>query len=154
MNNELLIDYCKAVRDSTLTRLKIVPEGYENWSISENSLSFAEISSHLIDTDEWLIKKIKNPTIKSIIAKKGSLKDCNREEFNDLIIGLEECLDRKIKLINSLDNVKIKSKIYDDRFNDDVSIEWIILRGNIDHEIHHRGQIAAYLRVLKDKKIA
>ena len=45
----------------------------------------------------------------------------------------------------------MKSIIYDDRYNDMVSIEWVILRGNLDHEIHHRGQIAAYLRVLQDK---
>ena len=63
-----------------------------------------------------------------------------------------ESLDRKIKFIDSLDKEKMESKIYDDRFNDEVSIEWIILRGNIDHEIHHRGQIAVYLRVLKDEK--
>jgi uncharacterized damage-inducible protein DinB len=44
----------------------------------------------------------------------------------------------------------MQSKIYDDRFNDEVSIEWIILRGNLDHEIHHRGQIAVYLRMLID----
>ena len=152
MNNELLIDFCKAVRTSTLKRLKAVPEGFENWSISKNALSFVEIANHLIDTDEWLIKKIKDPAIKSILAEKGSIENCSKEEFNALILKLEKCLDRKVELINSLDKEKMESKIYDDRFNDEVSIEWIILRGNIDHEIHHRGQIAVYLRVLKDKK--
>ena len=57
MNNKLLIDFCKAVRDSTLKRLKVVPEGYENWRISKNSLSFAEIAKHLIESDDWTIKK-------------------------------------------------------------------------------------------------
>jgi uncharacterized damage-inducible protein DinB len=151
MNNELLIDFCKAVRESTLKRLKIVPEGYENWRISKNSLSLAEIAQHLLDSDDWTINKIKNPTIKSILAAKGSIEDCSREEFNSLIIGLEKSLENKIELINSFDEEKMKSKIYDDRFNGEVSIEWIILRGNIDHEIHHRGQIAAYLRVLEDR---
>ena len=28
---------------------------------------------------------------------------------------------------------------------------WIIVRGNLDHETHHRGQIAAYLRMLDVK---
>lgn len=150
----MLTDFCKDVRDSTLERLKIVPEGYENWCISKNSLSFAEIASHLIDTDKWLINKINDPTIKSIIAVKGSLKDCSREDFNSLILGLEKSLERKIELINSFDKEKMKCKINDDRFNSEVSIEWIILRGNIDHEIHHRGQIAVYLRALEDEQIA
>jgi uncharacterized damage-inducible protein DinB len=150
MNNKLLTDFCKAVRDSTLKRLKIVPEGFENWRISKNSLSLAEIAQHLLDSDDWTINKIKDPTIKSILAEKGSIEDCSRDEFNTVISALEESLENKIKFIDSLDKEKMKSKIYDDRFNDEVSIEWIILRGNIDHEIHHRGQIAAYLRALED----
>ena len=150
MNNELLIAFSKAVRDSTLKRLKAVPEGYENWCISENALSFAEIASHLIDADEWLIKKINYPATKSILAKKGSIKDCSHEEFSLLITALEESLEKKINLINSFDEEKMQSKMYDDRFNGEVSVGWIILRGNIDHEIHHRGQIAAYLRTLED----
>ncbi len=153
MNNELLIDFCRAVRNSTIKRLKAVPEGYENWRISKNALSFAEIAKHLIESDDWTIKKINEPTIKSILPEKGSLENCSREEFNAIILELEESLDRKIELINSLDKEKMESKMYDDRFNDEVSIEWIILRGNIDHEIHHRGQVAVYLRMLKDRQI-
>lgn len=153
MNNELLIDFCRAVRSSTIKRLKAVPEGYENWRISKNALSHAEIAQHLIDADDWLIQKLKDPSIKSIKAEEGSIEDCSREEFYSLISGLEESLERKIIFIDSFDNKKMKSKIYDDRFNGEVSIEWIILRGNIDHEIHHRGQIAVYLRVLKDKQL-
>ena len=152
MNNELLIDFCKAVRDSTLKRLKTVPEGYENWRISKNALSFAEIAKHLVESDEWTIKKINEPAIKSILPEKGSTENYSNEKFNALILELEECLERKIKFIDSLGREKMESKIYDDRFNDEVSIEWIILRGNIDHEIHHRGQIAVYLRMLKDRQ--
>lgn len=154
MNSELLIAFCKAVRESTLKRLKAVPEGYENWCISKNALSFAEIAQHLLDSDDWTINKIKDPTIKSIVAEKGSLKYCSREEFYSLISALEESLDKKINFIDSLDKEKMKSNIYDDRFDSEVSIEWIILRGNIDHEIHHRGQLAAYLRALEDGETA
>ncbi|MCW8824702.1 MAG: hypothetical protein OQK63_11450 [Ignavibacteriaceae bacterium] len=150
MNNKLLIDFCIAVRGSTLKRLKIVPEGYEDWRISKNSLNFAEIVKHLIESDDWTIKKINEPSIKSILPEKGSVDNCSKEEFNSLILELEKSLERKIKFIDSLDRDKMESKIYDDRFNDEVSIEWIILRGNIDHEIHHRGQIAVYLRMLKE----
>ena len=151
MDNNLLVDFCKAVRDSTLKRLKAVPEGYENWRASKNSLNFAEIASHLIELDEWTIKKINEPTIQSILPEKGSMENCSREKFNAMISELEESSEKKIKIFSSLGEEKMHSKIYDDRFDDEVSIEWIILRGNLDHEIHHRGQIAVYLRVLKDE---
>jgi len=95
MNNTLLVDFCRAVRSSTIKRLKAVPEGYENWRISKNSLSLAEIAQHLIDSDDWTINKIKNPTIKSILAKEGSIEDCSTEEFYSLISALEESLEKK-----------------------------------------------------------
>lgn len=151
MDDNSLIDFCKAVRDSTLKRLKAVPEGFENWRASKNSLSFAEIVKHLVESDNWTIKKINEPSIKSILPEKGSIENCSWEKFNAMISELEESLEKKIKFFSSLGEEKMQSKIYDDRFDDEVSIEWIILRGNLDHEIHHRGQIAVYLRIINDR---
>ena len=34
----------------------------------------------------------------------------------------------------------------------EVSVWWIIVRGNLDHEIHHRGQLSSYLRAILDTK--
>jgi len=36
-------------------------------------------------------------------------------------------------------------EVFDERFGE-TTLWWIVVRGNLDHEIHHRGQIAAYLR--------
>ena len=33
----------------------------------------------------------------------------------------------------------------------DSPVWWLILRANLDHEIHHRGALAVYLRVLKER---
>jgi uncharacterized damage-inducible protein DinB len=30
----------------------------------------------------------------------------------------------------------------------EVTIWWIIVRGNLDHETHHRGQLSVYLKPL------
>ncbi len=153
MEIELLIEFSKAVRESTIKRLELVPESYENWKVSSGALSFAETAKHIIDLDYWLFEKIKNPNTKSIETETAIIKDCNRKEYKELIIDLKEILEKKIELINTLDESKLKVKIYDDAYNSEVSLAWLILRRNIDHEIHHRGQIATYLRVLKDKRI-
>jgi uncharacterized damage-inducible protein DinB len=153
MEIELLIEFSKAVRESTIKRLELVPEGFENWKVSSGALSFAEITKHLIDCDNWLFEKIKNPDIKSIETETAIMEYCDRKEYKSLINNLKQILRTKVEFIGTFDEDKLKTKIFDDRFNSEVSINWIILRGNIDHEIHHRGQIAAYLRVLKDKKV-
>jgi uncharacterized damage-inducible protein DinB len=153
MEIELLTEFCRIVRGSTIKRLELVPEGYENWKVSPGALSFAETAKHIIDLDYWLLKKIKNPNTKSIETETAIIKNCNRKEYEAFIINLKEVLKKKIDLIKTLDEAKLKVKIYDDSYNSEVSLAWLILRRNIDHEIHHRGQIATYLRVLKDKNI-
>ena len=153
MEIELLTEFCRIVRGSTIKRLELVPEGYENWKVSPGALSFAETAKHIIDLDYWLLKKIKNPNTKSIETETAIIKNCNKEEYRKLIKDLKEILGKKIDLIKTLDADKLKEKLYDDSYNSEVSLVWLILRRNIDHEIHHRGQIATYLRVLKDKNI-
>ena len=153
MEIELLTEFCRSVRGSTIKRLELVPEGYENWKVSSGALSFAETAKHIIDLDYWLFEKIRNPDTKSIETETAIIKDCNMNEYKELIIKLKEALEKKIDLIKTLDDAKLKAKIYDDAYDSEISIAWLILRRNIDHEIHHRGQIATYLRVLKDKNI-
>jgi len=153
MEIELLTEFCKSVRGSTVKRLEIVPEGYENWKVSLNALSFAEIAKHIIDLDNWLFEKIRNPNTKSIETETAIIKSCNRKEYKELINNLKEILHKKIDLFNTFDENKLKVKIFDDAYNSEVSLAYLILRRNIDHEIHHRGQITTYLRVLKDKNV-
>jgi hypothetical protein len=81
MEIELLTDFCRRVRGSTIKRLEFVPEGYENWKISPGSLSFAEIAKHIINLDNWLLEKIKNPDIKSIETETVIIKPRNKKEF-------------------------------------------------------------------------
>ncbi len=153
MEIELLTEFCKSVRGSTIKRLELVPEGYENWKVSSGALSFAEIAKHIIDLDYWLLEKVRNPDTKSIETENAIIKNCNRIEYKELITGLKEVLGKKIGFINTLDEDKLKVKINDDAYNSEVSLSWLILRRNIDHEIHHRGQIATYLRVLIDRNV-
>lgn len=152
MDKELLKDFTKAVRQSTLKRLLKVPEGYEHWKISKDALSFAEVAKHLIDIDEWLINKIKDPGFKSIETQTAVMKECSHEKFLELIEGLKKSLDEKLNLIQGLGRDELDRKIYDDSYNVEMSIAMLILKRNLDHEIHHRGQLAVYLRVIEDSE--
>ena len=44
-----LAEFSRAVRESTLKRLRLVPDGFENWRISPQAMSFADVAKHLID---------------------------------------------------------------------------------------------------------
>ena len=42
MEIKLLIDFCKAVRGSTIKRLKMVPEDYKNRKVGPGALNFTD----------------------------------------------------------------------------------------------------------------
>ncbi len=70
----------------------MVLSGYENWKVSPGALSFAEAAKHLIDSDNWLFEKIKNPEIKSIETETAHIKSCSRDRYKKLINDLEDLL--------------------------------------------------------------
>ncbi len=43
---------------------------------------------------------------------------------------------------------ELAREVFDGRFGGRVRVWWIVVRGNLDHEAHHRGQIAAGLASL------
>ena len=143
-----LIEFSKVVRESTLKRLKKLNFSTVNRSPKPGMMSFADIAGHLIDSDEWMIRKIKNKNLDPIDGIPGSVIIRSEEQLNNLFARLEKSLIDKCEFLGTLEDNVLEEKIYDSRFNGEVSVWWIIVRGNIDHEIHHRGQLAAYLSMM------
>jgi uncharacterized damage-inducible protein DinB len=153
MEQEKIIEFAKAIRQSTIKRLELIPTGFENWAISEHAFTIAEIADHLIEADHWLISKLSDPSLKSFKGAKGKIHVASRNEYIQLIEALRNCLIEKNTFLNELTQEKLNEKIPDDRFGGSATRWWVIVRGNLDHEIHHRGQLSAYIRVLQDKGI-
>jgi hypothetical protein len=116
-------------------------------------MSSADIAYHLIETDEWLFKKIEIKNLKSILGNSGTVEIQNRNDYLKLIEKLNNSGEKRAGLIRSLDDRGFEEKIYDDRFGKKVSVWWIIVRGNLDHEIHHRGQLSSYLRAIETQSL-
>ena len=143
-----LVDFAAAVRESTLERLRKVQPQYYNWCPVESGMSFSDIAYHLVETDKWLLKKISNGDIKPIRGSAGTKAVSSPDEYAGLLTKLEMTGRDRISLLTSLNDEKLHEMVFDSRYNGEVSIWWIIVRGNLDHEIHHRGQIATYLRII------
>ena len=148
-----LAEFSNAVRTSTIKRLQLIPAGKENWRISPGAMSSADITYHLIQTDDWLIKKIELKDPESIKGNAGTVEIKTRNNYLKLIEELNNSGKKRAGFILSLDDKVFQEKIYDDRFGKDVSVWWIIVRGNPDHEIHHRGQLSSYLRAIDTQSL-
>jgi len=144
-----LSEFSLAIRESTIRRLKAVAEDRENWSPDPDAMSFADIAQHLIDCDKWLFEKLKNPGLKSITGKAGTAQVQSHGEYLQLLEALKRIGAMRAELIKHLNGRDWSNLIFDDRVFGKVEVWWLIVRGNLDHEIHHRGQIATYLRLMR-----
>ncbi len=148
LESQRLAAFARAVRESTLERLRQVPIGQENWRFAPGAMSFAELAQHLVDTDEWLFKKMEVKTLDPIVGYAGVVEITDRAEYLALLDALIRTGAQRCALLESLTEDQLDEKIFDARFGGQVSLWWIIVRGNLDHEIHHRGQLATYLRAM------
>ena len=149
-----LVDLSLAVRKSSLKRFRIVPEGKENWRLTPESMSIADVAQHLIHADNWLSQKLGRPAMKAIDGNPGEVTIANRAEYDALVEELVATGDRRAELLRTISDDALAKRIPDERYGDgeDSTIWWVIVRGNLDHEIHHRGALAVYLRVLKERE--
>ena len=140
-----------AVRESTLKRLRLVPEEHENWRISSKAMSFADLAQHLIDADSWLFEKLRIKNLKPMAGRAHLVEIRDRNQYDVLLGELEQTGDHRNSMLDKITDEELSEMIHDDRFGGEVSAWWIIMRGCLDHEIHHRGQISAYLRAIDQK---
>ena len=143
-----LAEYAAAVRQSTMFRLKAVPEGSENFRLTPEAMSFADIARHLIESDEWLFKMLEEKGIKPLDGIPGAVTIENRQQYTRLLDDLERLGEDRTRFILGLSEPQLSEEMFDERYGREVSVWWIIVRGSLDHEAHHRGQIATCLRKL------
>jgi uncharacterized damage-inducible protein DinB len=148
VNSELerLAAWSVAVRGSSLKRLLLVRAGFENWRLTPESMSFADLLFHLIEADQWLFKKLLEPTLEPMVGRAGTTHISSREQFTALCANLEALGHRRASFLRSLSKAQLEATVLDQRFGGLVTVWWVIVRGNLDHEVHHRGQLVAWLR--------
>jgi len=110
-------------------------------------MSFSDLAHHIAEADEWLIKKLEARALEPIIGRAGKVTITAREQYMQLLRELEHLGTKRSRLIAGFSDEQLRERMQDQRFGGEVTVWWILVRGNIEHEIHHRGQIAAYLRM-------
>jgi uncharacterized damage-inducible protein DinB len=143
---QYLAAWSAAVRESTLKRLRRVPEGHENWRLSPQAMSFADLAQHVIDSDAWLFRKLADRSLEPMVGHAGISHITARSQYLDLLTCLHILGADRERLISGFTADQLAETVFDRRFGGEVTVWWVLVRGNLDHEVHHRGQISVYLR--------
>ena len=143
-----LAEFSRAVRESTLKRLRLAPPGKENWRVSPDAMSFADTARHLIDCDLKMFRMLYTKN-RSTMRDDIIIEDLkSRNEYDEMLAKLESLGAHRAEMLASMNEDQFSEELFDDRFGDMVTAWWVIVRGNLDHEAHHRGQVAANLRMM------
>jgi uncharacterized damage-inducible protein DinB len=113
-------------------------------------MSFADLANHIAEADRWLFRKLQNHSLRPMSGKAGQIGVETRTDFEELLSRLDVLGKERAGLLERMDETLLSQKLVDERFEGEVTVWWIIARGNLDHEAHHRGQIAAYLRLVPE----
>jgi uncharacterized damage-inducible protein DinB len=112
-------------------------------------MSFGDLAQHILDADLWLFRKLELRTLQPMHGHAGTVHISARQDYLDILSRLDQTGKQRSELIQQLSPPQLSELITDQRFGGEVSVWWVIVRGNLDHETHHRGQIAVYLRIAR-----
>ncbi|MDE0083886.1 MAG: hypothetical protein OXT72_14695 [Gammaproteobacteria bacterium] len=141
-----LIEFAGAVRASTVRRLLLVPPGAENWRIDPAAMSFADMAQHLSDSDRWLHDALTAEVAEPMIGRACVTHVADRAEFDALAKELRRGGEVRQELLATLGPHGLSRQVRLSDLGEEVSAWWLTMRCGIEHEVHHRGQLVAYLR--------
>jgi uncharacterized damage-inducible protein DinB len=144
-----LTKFSIAVRDSTLKRLRAVPAGLENWRLDKNSMSIADLAQHIIDCDHALIEAFQTKSLGTNLGMAHSVDIKKEDDMQKLIENLEETKNKRAIFIEGLEQEDYLEIIKAERKSgkEQMTLELLIYK-ILDHEIHHRGQLSVYLKMI------
>jgi uncharacterized damage-inducible protein DinB len=146
---ETLAELKEAVRGRTRAMLKKIPLDRLDWSPVEGALTLGQLLRHIWKSEEGVCKLargdweyLEKRLPEGLSAVLGEAEDLETELRN-----LEEAHRKSLELIRSLSDEELNEEHFNDKLNIRRSARENIYM-LIEHEAHHRGQIALYLRIM------
>ena len=143
-----LAGFSSSIRESTLKRLRFVPQGKKNWKRKDATMSFADIAQHLIDADQAYMSALETGVLGKNLGRSGCRIVKGREKYDQLIRELERLKKVRQDFIISLDDDKLNRRITCDRIagiiEQDFGTTLLLL---LDHEIQQRGILIVHLKI-------
>ena len=138
------------IRRLTLKRLEEAPEGFMNWRLNNSAMSFAHLIKHIIDVDE-IFFNLSTTNKRSFKWQMGSEEphfDVDETIYMSLIRTLKANGEKRHAIISEFNDITINDLVRNVK-GEEMTFWWFIMHNVLEHETYHRGQITAYLKVLK-----
>ena len=141
-NIQGFIDYFEGVRRRTLNYLKTIPSDSLNWSPREGEFTIRDLLFHLTVTEKMFVGVF----IRNKWKYEDNHADHKEDSLDQLIAYLEQT---HIGAMNAL-RVVNDTELDQQRLTlEGTSLKaWRLLMMMVEHEVHHRSQLAVYLSLM------
>ena len=136
--------FSETVRESTWKRVRQVQPGDEEWRPAQDALSFVDIVKHLVDADTWILKYLAGSSGPRAIIAPG---DARARDWAFLTADLARLGRERAQRIARMSEQELAAEVEEPQVLGRTSYWWLIVRGSLDHEIHHRGALQLTLRL-------
>jgi uncharacterized damage-inducible protein DinB len=133
---ERLALFSRQVRESSLKRLRQVKPEDRSWRPAQGRLSFVDHLKHLVDCDHWILAVAKGQDEPCADIKPG---EGDPERWDDYLRELVELGRVKEEFCRGLTDAQLNQGLEKAQELGSPDVGSLILRHNLDHEIHHRG---------------
>lgn len=141
---ERLALFSEQARESSLKRFRHVKTEDRAWRPASGRLSFVDHLKHLVDCDRWLLSVIRGEAApRAVIHPEEGDPSC----WNRYVAELEQLGLEKISFFRNLSDSDLDRLIEKPENLGGPDVGSLILRGNLDHEIHHRGMVQLLLKL-------
>lgn len=135
---ERLAGFAHLVRGSTLKRFRKVKKEDRDWSPASGRLSFVDHLKHLADADRWILAVARGQEEPEADIRPG---DGDAGRWNEYLAELEALGVKKEVFLRGLSDADLDRKVDAPESVEGTDVGTLVLRHNLDHEVHHRGAV-------------
>jgi len=153
-NFEQLTAFSSKIRQLTLKRLEEIPDGFINWRLNNTAMSFAHLIQHIINIDDMFfnLTTTTNKKYTWILGSEEPHKNVDDTIYTSMLKKLKDYGVKRDTIISSFNEISINELVFD-KNGESMTTWWFLMHKVLEHETYHRGQLAAYLKVLKGESI-
>jgi len=136
------LDYFGKIRERTMRVVACIPPDKAEWRAAKNKFTLGDLARHIAATE-------RNVFAECACGGRNRYAGCGRdqaESHDEIVRFMERMHAESMKMLVQLSDDQLHQKC---RSGDGTSMTtWKLLRSMVELEVHHRGELYAYLGVL------
>ncbi|MEM7333362.1 MAG: DinB family protein [Chloroflexota bacterium] len=142
-NTEQFISYFGSIRRRTLNYARVVPDSHINWAPEEGEFTCADILRHIASAEKMFVHVVTHGK-----WYYGGHNDDKQQTLESLLKLLDETHSEAMLALSTVSDEELDQ--YRPAFEGETQVKvWRWLMAMAEHEIHHRSQLAMYLRLME-----